>query len=130
MLTGLLKVMAMILAARIGRSRSPPLLTVGDAVASFMSKPDRTTEGMCWISSVDVRGGMWKKLSHGQQARAEQDESVPEEKTITFRRLSPLKFWVHAASARRWVLTMIMLVTLILSTCELTLTNCLVAWPV
>jgi hypothetical protein len=59
-LTASAKVMAMFLAARIGRSRPAPLLTVGDAVASFMAKPDPTTEGMCWVSSVDIRRGHWK----------------------------------------------------------------------
>lgn len=123
MLTGLVKVLAMILAARIGRSRSPPLLTVGDAVASFMTKPDGTTEGMCWMSSANVRGGMWKKLPHGRQPRADEAESIPEEKTITFQRLSPRKFWIHAASVRRWVTTIVMFVTLTPLACEVTLTD-------
>ncbi|KAJ5208178.1 hypothetical protein N7449_002557 [Penicillium cf. viridicatum] len=62
-----LKVVAMFLAARIGRHRSPPLLTVGDAVASFMERPDRTTEGMCWLSNADVRRGAWKALDAGRE---------------------------------------------------------------
>ncbi|KAJ6130299.1 hypothetical protein N7512_003079 [Penicillium capsulatum] len=107
MLTGLVKVIAMILAARIGRFRPPPLLTLGDAVASFMTKPDPTTEGICWISGADVRSGKWKKQSHGQQNLAVEAESTQDEKTIIFRRLSPRKFWMQAASARRWIITIV-----------------------
>ncbi|KAB8253093.1 hypothetical protein BDV35DRAFT_375515 [Aspergillus flavus] len=50
-----LRVFAMYLAAHLQRSRAPPLLTTGDAVASFLERPDDTTKGMCWASKRHIR---------------------------------------------------------------------------
>lgn len=107
MLAAFAKVAAMFLAAHIGRSRSPPLLTVGDAVASFMEKPDPTTKGLCWITGADVRRGRWAKAQKaGFQAVLQNEQSEP----ITYRRLKKRSFWGRAASGWRWLATLIMLV--------------------
>ncbi|KAL3496409.1 hypothetical protein BJX62DRAFT_232516 [Aspergillus germanicus] len=82
------KIAAMVLAARLGRNRTPPLLTVGDAVASFMTQPDDTTRGRCWITRHDVRDGTWDSPSRSGGQR-----------------LRPRGLWIRAASSRRWMAT-------------------------
>ena len=47
--------------------RSPPLLTIGDAVASFLERPDETTRGLGTVSKKDFSrfvyfGEPWLKL--------------------------------------------------------------------
>ncbi|OJJ46443.1 hypothetical protein ASPZODRAFT_2129457 [Penicilliopsis zonata CBS 506.65] len=53
-LATLVKVTVMFLAARIGRGRARPLLTIGDAIHSFLQHPDPTTQGLCWMSKADL----------------------------------------------------------------------------
>ena len=86
----IVKVATMFLAAKLDRSRTAPLLTVGDAVASFMTQPDPTTQGRCWITRHDVRGGTWNSCA-----------PVP-----TGGRLRPRGRWIRALSLRRWMLTL------------------------
>ncbi|KAJ5772463.1 hypothetical protein N7520_002992 [Penicillium odoratum] len=85
-----LKVAAMFFAARVGRTQSPPLLTVGDAMSSFLSRPDPTTKNMCWMSHKDVSCGYWKGLR--------EDDSVSLQ-----RPLSKPKHWFRAAPSFRWI---------------------------
>ncbi|KAJ5494726.1 hypothetical protein N7463_010813 [Penicillium fimorum] len=93
-----MKVTAIFLAARMGRFRSPPLLTMGDAVASFMSRPDVTTRNLCWISGKDVRSGRWKS-SRGADA------------PVNCRCLSRPKFWLQAPTPMRWLASLAMCFT-------------------
>ncbi|BCS28248.1 uncharacterized protein APUU_61296A [Aspergillus puulaauensis] len=41
-----------------------PLLTTGDAVASFLHKPDRSSVGSCLLSSKDVRDSYYSMETH------------------------------------------------------------------
>ncbi|OQD67569.1 hypothetical protein PENPOL_c003G00899 [Penicillium polonicum] len=106
MLAGCAKVAAMFLAARIGRGRSPPLLTVGDAVASFLTNPDPTTKGLCWVTAADIRKDQWKYASRMGGFTAIPQNSQDE--STTYRRLSKRKFWMRAASRWRWTATLFM----------------------
>ena len=45
---------ALILACVFGWRDEPPLLTVGDAIASFVDRPDVSTEGVCLLTRNDV----------------------------------------------------------------------------
>ncbi|KAJ5520792.1 hypothetical protein N7463_001245 [Penicillium fimorum] len=101
-LTAFLKVSAMFLAARVGRNRSPPLLTVGDAISSFILRPDPTTKHLCWLSRKDVHKGTW--------ARKRGENS-----TTIYSSLSKPQFWSRAATRWRWIAT--------LSLCLLTLST-------
>ncbi|KAL3451747.1 hypothetical protein BJX65DRAFT_304331 [Aspergillus insuetus] len=84
--TAAIKVVAMFLASRVDRAaHTPPLLTVGDAVASFITQPDETTKGRCWITRHDV--------SNGTSARPGSQK------------LRARGRWIQAASVRRWVIT-------------------------
>lgn len=69
--------------------RDPPLLTVGDAVASFLSLPDPFTEKMCLRT---------KPLMHSQNTSRWKPGAVP----FNARRGA----WRHAVSERRWFLCM------------------------
>ncbi|KAK0609436.1 hypothetical protein B0T14DRAFT_441918, partial [Immersiella caudata] len=39
--------------------RTPPLLTIGEAVASFLNSPDEMTEGLSPMSKTDIRQERW-----------------------------------------------------------------------
>ncbi|RAQ74509.1 hypothetical protein COH21_003727 [Aspergillus flavus] len=82
-LAALMKVFAMYLAAHLQRSRAPPLLTTGDAVASFLERPDDTTKGMCWASKRHIRKGTSRQYRH----------------------LSPPRQWRKASSPFHWLAT-------------------------
>ncbi|KAJ0160204.1 hypothetical protein CTA2_8380 [Colletotrichum tanaceti] len=36
-----------------------PLVTIGDAIASFVTQPDHTTRGICLLDKKDVKQGRW-----------------------------------------------------------------------
>ncbi|OOO12031.1 hypothetical protein OAory_01085010 [Aspergillus oryzae] len=78
-----LRVFAMYLAAHLQRSRAPPLLTTGDAVASFLERPDDTTKGMCWASKRHIGKGTSRQYRH----------------------LSPPRQWRKASSPFHWLAT-------------------------
>jgi len=54
----LLFVLALIVALAWPSSENP-LVTVGDAIVSFLMEPDHTTEGACLITKADVCSGNW-----------------------------------------------------------------------
>lgn len=59
----LVKGVLMLVTGLRGGGRRRPLLTVGDAVASFMAVPDETTVDMCLVGKGDVVGGgrLWSR---------------------------------------------------------------------
>ncbi|ETS82215.1 hypothetical protein PFICI_07217 [Pestalotiopsis fici W106-1] len=48
--------MAIIVTVVLARRDQAPLVTMGDAVVSFIERPDRTTVGICTIGQRDIRG--------------------------------------------------------------------------
>ena len=66
------------------RSPSAPLVTVGDAIASFLANADPTTHGTCLLTKADLRKGHW---------------GGPEAKVWEGRRLR----WMHTASWVAWL---------------------------
>ena len=71
-----------------------PLVTVGDAIASFMARPDDSTYGHCNLSALNVRDGDWKPNRYG----AFKAPAIPKAwKSYQYR-------WRSGASAQRWVL--------------------------
>ena len=64
--------------------REPTLVTIGDAIASFLDEPDPTTAGICLSTREDIRKGKWKN----QPAK----QWVPKR-----------HFWFKAASIKRWL---------------------------
>ncbi|KAF4628836.1 hypothetical protein G7Y89_g9316 [Cudoniella acicularis] len=51
---------ACIMILTILKLKAPTLVTVGDAVASFLEVPDPTTKDICLSTKVDVRKRRWK----------------------------------------------------------------------
>ncbi|KAL4921825.1 hypothetical protein BDW62DRAFT_97229 [Aspergillus aurantiobrunneus] len=105
-ITAAVKVAAMFLAAKLDRCRSEPLLTVGDAVASFLTRPDPTTKGACWMAKSDM-GKSWRLLGirppesqvalvHGGDGR---------EIHLRPGRLARRRYCWQAASIHRWAVT-------------------------
>lgn len=97
-LVTLVKVIAMIFTARLYQSRAPPLLTTGDAIASFLGRPDETTKGMCWASLEYVKKGNWAPLPMVTQER---------QSSMIYERLSPCRQWRKAPTTFRWVVTLV-----------------------
>ena len=68
----------------IWKFQTPTLVTIGDAIASFLDNPDETTAGMCLSTKKDFNGkGNW-------------DNTFPREWIIRS------SFWFNAASVKRW----------------------------
>ena len=79
--------------------KDDPLMTVGDAVQSFLSRPDKATTGMCLISKADV------------VAKSAITMFDPEPKPYQ----SNLLQWRTAASNRRWTLFTLLFLAAILT---------------
>ena len=79
--------------------KDDPLMTVGDAIQSFLSRPDKTTKGMCLASKADV------------VAKSIAVMSEPEPKPY---QPTPLQ-WRTAASRRRWTLFILLFLAAILT---------------
>ncbi|PKY07948.1 hypothetical protein P168DRAFT_331255 [Aspergillus campestris IBT 28561] len=98
-----IKVLAMFLTAH--GSRREVLLTIGDAMSSFLSNPDKTTVGNCLLSKSSIQASeSWKPssvsahiLQKGRQA------TLPKRQR-----------WVYSVSRRDWIL-LIIIITLVFS---------------
>lgn len=93
------KVIAIFLAAHIHKSRSTPLLTSGDAIASFLENPDETTKGMCWASLNSIKKRNWITCPKGQE---------PQRQTVRYQRLTRPQQWRRASSPIHWFVTVLM----------------------
>lgn len=104
-----IKVVCMFLAAKSVHRRDV-LLTVGDAVASFLTRPDLTTRGRCLLSRSDIEHEteIWTTvLDRGpnQEGLALDDFSIPAIQIPTSypQRLSPSRQrWYRASSPLYW----------------------------
>ena len=82
------------------KQKHTPLVTFGDAVASFLDTPDPTTAGRCTMSKLDVTEGKWaSKQPDGQLAFL---PAVPQEYTSSSTKCRG-HYWFRAASVRRWL---------------------------
>jgi hypothetical protein len=104
-LASLVKVVAMFLSARNSRSRPAPLLTIGDAVASFLEEPDPTTKGLCWISKSEIERGDWKPSDRERPGIGIWEDG--RNQLVIYKPLSRRKFWFQALSLKRWIATLI-----------------------
>jgi hypothetical protein len=93
------KVIAIFLAARIHKSRSTPLLTSGDAIASFLEDPDETTKGMCWASLNSIKKKNWLICPKGQE---------PQRHAVRYQLLTRPQQWRSASSPIHWFVTVLM----------------------
>ena len=96
-LSTLAKVAIMFKASRLCRTQSVPLLTTGDAIASFLERTDETTNGMCWASSEHIKKGNWMLFP-----------TIPgdRESSIIYQHILPPKQWRKASGPLLWLVTM------------------------
>lgn len=101
----LVKLICSLFTARDGRDEV--LVTTGDAIASYLTYPDRTTEGTCLLSKplIDKGSQDW----HNRPRLLEWKSAIP--KTPAASSTHPLqlesrKRWLEAASTERWVLAL------------------------
>ncbi|GME28584.1 uncharacterized protein LTHEOB_759 [Neofusicoccum parvum] len=99
--------------------KDKPLITIGDAVASFIRERDTTTEGMCLLTKEDViqRTRTQTKDSRGPFSLFKKRPAS----RGSFQLLSPKPFkpsnprGFHAASRARWLTTSILTLTALLA---------------
>lgn len=62
----IIKIIVMVLIVRNGLRSPSPLLTIGDAVASFLTLPDSNTLGICWMTKLDLKKKdyAWRDQAH------------------------------------------------------------------
>ncbi|KAI1389608.1 uncharacterized protein F4822DRAFT_205946 [Hypoxylon trugodes] len=73
------------MAVILARSSFEPLVTIGDAIRSFLRHPDPTTANSCLLTKADVRQGNW--------VSSEAQFFVPTN-----------HYWFQTPSLRRWIL--------------------------
>lgn len=89
------------------RHREKPLVTFGDAVASWLEDPDPFTTGRCLAEKPKqhVSQRKWFSWSQNHHALARSTWTQANAEPITFNR-SPVRRWRNAVSLRRWVVTL------------------------
>ena len=89
-------VKALCMALTVWKQKTPTLVTIGDAVASFLDSPDPTTVERCMMTKADVLNAHWykKHISNGQAdfVAPSATEWLPKH-----------NHWFSAASVPRWV---------------------------
>ncbi|KAJ9224610.1 hypothetical protein DTO021C3_722 [Paecilomyces variotii] len=109
-LCNLTKIVCMFLTARDDRKEI--FLTVGDAISSFLTRPDPTTEGRCLLSMKNISKGPWpwkSPLSPNKQTttvKYSPPSRIPDV-------LPPRTRWIQAVSIWRWVVTITLCVFLL-----------------
>ena len=76
---------AVVMGLAVWTHRIPTLVTVGDAIASFLEAPDPFTEGMCLVTKSGITQG------------ARKEPQCP----ISFK--PTRKFYLKCASSKRWM---------------------------
>ncbi|KAK4909791.1 hypothetical protein LTR49_021460 [Elasticomyces elasticus] len=82
------------------RQREATLVTVGDALSSFLDRPDELTKGRCLMGKVDVSKGplSWK---------AKGVKNTPNTNPLPITYYAPIRRrWFAGATVRRWCVTM------------------------
>lgn len=94
--------------------RHAPLITLGDAVSSFLREPDVTTRGACLLSKADVHNGLWRamagnRLSIQSAQSAERHENVMQPMFLDRAHDSSASTrpdvyrWFRSVSLARWI---------------------------
>jgi hypothetical protein len=91
---GFIKMICMFLTTRLNRKEV--LLTTGDAIASFLSRPDPATDGRCLMARRDMGGDTCWKTRKNQEVSSRRALSLTKER------------WMVAAGLWHWIITLIM----------------------
>ncbi|KAJ5240576.1 uncharacterized protein N7469_002167 [Penicillium citrinum] len=100
--------------------REDVFLTIGDAIASYLTWPDPTTEGSCLLSNLIIsKTSGWRKKPKKRKGSTQDkignsqvDHTVPLE-------LPPRQRWLHAVSPKRWSFTITVFVFIIVAAANL-----------
>ena len=79
------------------------LVTVGDAVKSFLDRPDELTKGRCLMAEKDVSSGPLRWTKNGQAA----SDTPPPTRTVSG---FSGHHWFVAVSTKRWLMTVALFV--------------------
>lgn len=84
------------------RHREPALVTLGDAIKSFLNRPDKTTSGLCLHSAASLYG-MWQGNGADTtlQWRAVKQEQA--ERSRFKRQVIRTRYWYHSVTVARWL---------------------------
>lgn len=87
-------------------SRDDVFMTIGDAIASYLTRPDPMTEGCCLLSKSLINKGSqgWRRKPKKRSKNGATD--LPDLRLPL--QLPSRKWWFKAVSTGRWVLTMTM----------------------
>ncbi|KAL3487464.1 hypothetical protein BJX62DRAFT_253912 [Aspergillus germanicus] len=99
----LIKLLCTLFTAR--DDREEVFLTIGDAIASFLTRPDSSTKGACLLSKPLI-----SKLTHGWDRKRSKLRSIPRDVVhgdLPLRLPSPRR-WFQAVSPERWLCTMLL----------------------
>ncbi|KAJ5501985.1 hypothetical protein N7463_004859 [Penicillium fimorum] len=111
----IVKLICTLLAAR--ENRKDIFLTTGDAIASFLTKPDPCTEGACLLSGslVNKRTQGWRKYK-GRERKPLDFLAMKQEIPLC---LPSRKRWFQAASISRWAFTILLFVSILIPSATL-----------
>lgn len=84
------------------RLKGHPLITIGDAIESFLNRPDITTKGRCWMTRAQA-ADYATMLDSNEKKYWPVRESVPKDHPSTIS--TDRQRWLHAASRSRWIFT-------------------------
>jgi hypothetical protein len=104
-----------------GDNNHDPLSTIGDAIVSFLKKPDTTTVSMCLVDNVNIvnkpvlskRVTLRNKLRFWQKPKTSTRVMTTPATLGLWHSPTPQRWedekprWMAAASWRRWLLTII-----------------------
>lgn len=93
-----IKLVAMYIVAT--RLHDSPLITIGDAIESFLDSPEPSTEGICLLSRDQVRRKVWPSSSNNDDNN-NSTSLRPVPLTASLQRMR----WLRAASLTRWATT-------------------------
>jgi hypothetical protein len=79
---------AIIMVTVVISAKDVPLLTIGDAISSFMQEPDATTKGMCYSPRKTSR--RCRQINSGSQKPSRERQGA--------------SFWFRATSLKRWII--------------------------
>lgn len=91
--------------------RDKPLITIGDAIDSFLNVNDRTTKGIC-LSSKETFKGVQYEDNHNGDLNPYDMTHLPRKRTSTNWKAFPVKYksrsqrWAKAVSTSRWFFCM------------------------
>ncbi|KAK2782992.1 hypothetical protein FQN53_009405 [Emmonsiellopsis sp. PD_33] len=107
----MIKVGCMFLAAN--EDRKEIFLTIGDAMSSFLKKPDPTSAHRCYLSRSSVNGSPDSRHRGGSIPYDPAEHASP---LITPRILPGRRMWMQAVSVGRWTLAILWFVIIIIVT--------------